>query len=320
MTLAKPDFIRENASIEAVDDYEKLQTWYKARVIKVEQENSRFLVHFLGYNKRYDQWKNFDSTSVRPSSSATTKQIKSPQNTSKNTVNTKRKRQSLASNIDHTPPSKLDKIFKHDSMSPKPDKPQKENVESNGTTSNTKLAQTKSPTIELSTPKTIKSRSQVRSEEQSSQITDQSMKKNQIAESKSTPNATKLTKKEISTKDKHQKKVNETESVNKSDKNHLSDIDQSFFESQFKGLAALDSDGKFCCKAPGCSVVLQTPTLIQYHIETSHANLMQRTMVISVHPKLEGKQNFVSRGSVKIDELEVKCMCSKNVAQGFMIM
>lgn len=40
--------------------------WYKARVIQLDEANSRVKIHYLGWNARYDQWLEVNSDAIRP--------------------------------------------------------------------------------------------------------------------------------------------------------------------------------------------------------------------------------------------------------------
>merc|ERR1719414_2941242 len=53
-----------NQYVEAQDD-DYPGVWYESRVIKIDHKNSKVLIHFKGFNKRYDQWKSFSSQTIR---------------------------------------------------------------------------------------------------------------------------------------------------------------------------------------------------------------------------------------------------------------
>lgn len=51
------------AMIEARDSH---MNWYKARIIHIDESNSRIKIHYQGWNSRYDTWFDADSDAVRP--------------------------------------------------------------------------------------------------------------------------------------------------------------------------------------------------------------------------------------------------------------
>jgi hypothetical protein len=51
-----------NEDCEARD---KNGDWYKARIIKIDNEKRRVKIHYQGWNSRYDQWFDFESESLR---------------------------------------------------------------------------------------------------------------------------------------------------------------------------------------------------------------------------------------------------------------
>lgn len=53
---------RVGIDVEARDLH---NAWYKAKIIKVDNQNKRVLVHFHGWNSRYDQWFDQDSNDIR---------------------------------------------------------------------------------------------------------------------------------------------------------------------------------------------------------------------------------------------------------------
>ncbi|MEN2496364.1 MAG: PHD finger protein 20, partial [Marteilia pararefringens] len=53
---------RANQLVMAIDLREKIHNWYEAHIVEVCKATRRYLVHFKGFNKRYDQWKSFDDT------------------------------------------------------------------------------------------------------------------------------------------------------------------------------------------------------------------------------------------------------------------
>lgn len=52
-TAKAPVTLKKGALCEAKD---YANTWYKSRVLEVDEPNKKVLVHFLGWNARYDQW------------------------------------------------------------------------------------------------------------------------------------------------------------------------------------------------------------------------------------------------------------------------
>ncbi|XP_065897945.1 PHD finger protein 20-like isoform X2 [Dysidea avara] len=57
-----PDF-HQDQKIEAQDQYGK---WYVARVVQVDHEEKELLIHFEGWNARYDEWISCNSFRLRP--------------------------------------------------------------------------------------------------------------------------------------------------------------------------------------------------------------------------------------------------------------
>lgn len=49
--------------VEAKDYANK---WYKSRVLELDEESKQVLVHFLGWNSRYDQWFDLNSNDIKP--------------------------------------------------------------------------------------------------------------------------------------------------------------------------------------------------------------------------------------------------------------
>lgn len=54
---------RAGAKLEAKDFMEK---WYPAKVVEVDDSDNTVLIHFDGWNQRYDEWLDMDSERIRP--------------------------------------------------------------------------------------------------------------------------------------------------------------------------------------------------------------------------------------------------------------
>ncbi|CAC5394264.1 PHF20 [Mytilus coruscus] len=54
---------RKGEKIEAMDFIEK---WYPAKIIEIDEEDMAVLIHFEGWNQRYDQWMDMSSEKIRP--------------------------------------------------------------------------------------------------------------------------------------------------------------------------------------------------------------------------------------------------------------
>ncbi|XP_063406855.1 PHD finger protein 20-like protein 1 isoform X2 [Mytilus trossulus] len=54
---------RKGEKIEAMDFIEK---WYPAKIIEIDEDDIAVLVHFEGWNQRYDQWMDMSSEKIRP--------------------------------------------------------------------------------------------------------------------------------------------------------------------------------------------------------------------------------------------------------------
>ncbi|XP_052085455.1 PHD finger protein 20-like protein 1 isoform X5 [Mytilus californianus] len=54
---------RKGEKIEAMDFIEK---WYPAKIIEIDEDDIAVLIHFEGWNQRYDQWMDMGSEKIRP--------------------------------------------------------------------------------------------------------------------------------------------------------------------------------------------------------------------------------------------------------------
>ncbi|XP_078584305.1 PHD finger protein 20-like isoform X2 [Branchiostoma floridae x Branchiostoma japonicum] len=62
--------LKAGAKMEAMD---YLKKWYPAKIEEVDYEEREILVHFEGWNHRYDEWLTFDSDRIRPVDRLTTR-------------------------------------------------------------------------------------------------------------------------------------------------------------------------------------------------------------------------------------------------------
>ncbi|XP_078664482.1 PHD finger protein 20-like isoform X3 [Branchiostoma floridae x Branchiostoma belcheri] len=62
--------LKVGAKMEAMD---YLKKWYPAKIEEVDYEEREILVHFEGWNHRYDEWLTFDSDRIRPVDRLTTR-------------------------------------------------------------------------------------------------------------------------------------------------------------------------------------------------------------------------------------------------------
>ncbi|XP_066268099.1 PHD finger protein 20-like protein 1 isoform X1 [Branchiostoma lanceolatum] len=62
--------LKVGAKMEAMD---YLKKWYPAKIEEVDYEEREILVHFEGWNHRYDEWLPFDSERIRPTDRLTTR-------------------------------------------------------------------------------------------------------------------------------------------------------------------------------------------------------------------------------------------------------
>ncbi|XP_070533102.1 PHD finger protein 20-like protein 1 isoform X3 [Ptychodera flava] len=63
-TMLRPGInFKVGTKIEAMD---YLKKWYPSKIVCVDEEDGQVLIHFEGWNQRYDEWVPFDSDRIRP--------------------------------------------------------------------------------------------------------------------------------------------------------------------------------------------------------------------------------------------------------------